>query len=85
VRAVYHDGIMQLLDPVDLPDGQQLKIRIEPDTENDALRAALRDLVTRPDLSDNSDAWIETGAVAEALSSGHSLSEIVTEERNNRN
>jgi predicted DNA-binding antitoxin AbrB/MazE fold protein len=26
VRAIYHDGILQLLEPVDLPDGIELRI-----------------------------------------------------------
>jgi predicted DNA-binding antitoxin AbrB/MazE fold protein len=83
VRAVYHDGQVQLLDPVDLPDGQQLKISIEPIAEPDAVRAALGDLVIWPDLSDDSDAWVEAEAeaVASALSRGRSLTEIIMEER----
>ena len=26
VRAIYHDGVLQLLEPVDLPDGMELQI-----------------------------------------------------------
>jgi hypothetical protein len=33
VRAVYHDGILSLLDPLDLPEGSQVQIdvRLEPE------------------------------------------------------
>ncbi len=43
VRAVYQDGQLRLLDPVDLVDGQEVSITIVP--ERDLVRAALGDLV----------------------------------------
>ena len=58
IRAVYHEGQLQLLDPVDLPEGQQVKISIEMMNEEEAVRAALGDSVRWPDTSDDSDAWV---------------------------
>lgn len=83
VRAVVEDGQLKLLDPVDLPEGQQLRLQIETLSEEDAIRAALGDSVIWPDTSDDSDAWLEdiAGELAKALSKGRSLSEIIIEER----
>jgi predicted DNA-binding antitoxin AbrB/MazE fold protein len=33
VRAIYRDGQLQLLDPVDLEDGQTVSLTINPETE----------------------------------------------------
>jgi predicted DNA-binding antitoxin AbrB/MazE fold protein len=83
VRAVVEDGQLKLLDPVDLPEGQQLRLQIETLSEEDAIRAALGDSVIWPDTSDDSDAWLEdiAGELAMSLSKGRSLSQIIIEER----
>ncbi|MBI5667268.1 MAG: antitoxin family protein [Chloroflexi bacterium] len=83
VRAVVEDGQLKLLDPVDLPEGQQLRLQIETLSEEDAIRAALGDAVRWHDTSDDSDAWVEdmAGEIAQALSKGPSLSQIIIEER----
>jgi predicted DNA-binding antitoxin AbrB/MazE fold protein len=85
VRAIYENGHLRLLDPVDLPEGQQVRIiNLEIVSDEEAMRAALGDLVQWPDTSDDSDAWVEDMAdeIAEALSKGRPLSEIIIEERN---
>ena len=57
VRAVYKDGLLRLLDPVDLVDGQEVSITIM--SERDRVRAALGDLLaqlpdpTRDDIDEN--------------------------------
>jgi predicted DNA-binding antitoxin AbrB/MazE fold protein len=38
VRAIYHDGTLQLLEPVDLPDGVEIQIALP--VHNTAERAA---------------------------------------------
>lgn len=82
VRGIYHNGQIKLLEPVDLREGQTLKVSLETLNEEEAVRAALGDLVIWSDSGDDSDAWVETEAeaVATALSSG-GLTEIMHEER----
>jgi predicted DNA-binding antitoxin AbrB/MazE fold protein len=83
IRAVYHEGQLRLLDPVDLPEGQQVKISIETMTEEEALRAALGDSVRWPDTSDDSDAWVEELAdeIDRAFQGDPPLSQIIIEDR----
>jgi predicted DNA-binding antitoxin AbrB/MazE fold protein len=45
IRAVYQDGQIKLLDPVELHEGQQMTINVEPVSEDEAIRAALGDSV----------------------------------------
>ena len=39
IRAEYRDGQIKLLDPVDLEEGQQLTISVEPATDREKLKA----------------------------------------------
>lgn len=84
IRAVYEDGQIKLLDSVELQEGQQLMISLEKQSERDVVRAALGDLIRPSNPDDNRDAWVEDLAdeVAQELTKGHSLSEILIEERN---
>lgn len=84
IRAVYQDGQIKLLDPIELHEGQQMTINVEPISEDEAIRAALGDSVQWPDTSDDSDAWVEDIAeeIAHAFSGLPSLSDIIIEERN---
>lgn len=41
--AVYHDGHLQLLDPMDLSEGQRVQVTIM--SERDEVKAALGDLL----------------------------------------
>ena len=84
IRAIYRDGQIRLLDPVELHEGQQMTINIEPISENEALRTVLGDSVQWPDPNYDEDAWVEDMAeeLAQKLSAGRSLSDIIIEERN---
>jgi predicted DNA-binding antitoxin AbrB/MazE fold protein len=84
IRAVYEDGQIKLLDSVELQEGQQLTISLEKQSERDVVRAALGDLIRPSNPDDNRDAWVEDLAdeVAQELTKGRSLSEILIEERN---
>ena len=82
VRAVYQSGQLRLLDPVDLDEGQQVNVVIQPD-DKDAIRAALGDLVRWADTSDDSDAYLEMEAEAidRAFQGTPPLSEIIIQDR----
>lgn len=84
VRAVVEDGQLKLLDPVDLPEGQQLRLQIETLSEEDAIRAALGDSVRWHDPNYNEDEWVEgeAQAIEDAFRGLRPLSEIIIEERN---
>jgi predicted DNA-binding antitoxin AbrB/MazE fold protein len=43
IRAVYQDGYLRLLEPIDLAEGEEIRVMIL--TETDQVRAALGDLV----------------------------------------
>lgn len=48
VRAIYEHGSLRLLDPVDLEEGEQVKVVVQPtnaiDDEEAKIRAALADM-----------------------------------------
>lgn len=83
IRAVYEDGQIKLLDPIELQEGQHLTISVETVNQEETIRAALGDLVQWPDANYDEDAWVEAHAddLAQRLSKGRSLSAIIAEER----
>lgn len=97
VRAIYENGTLRLLDPLDLPPGQQVILQVDPveaeatdankltpEQELAILREALGDLVIWADPDyDDGNAWVEDELenIARELAGGKSLSEIIIEER----
>jgi predicted DNA-binding antitoxin AbrB/MazE fold protein len=83
IRAVYENGQIKLLDPVDLYEGQPLTLIPEEMGDDEALRAALGDSVQWPDPNYDEDAWVEDEAhnIEEAFRGLPPLSEIIIEER----
>lgn len=83
IRAVYDNGTLRLLDPVELLPGQQVTVTIETPTEQDAMRTALGDLVRWADPDAGQDAWAEdeADAIDQAFQGRPSLSQIILEER----
>lgn len=85
VQAVYEDGHLRLLEPVNLQNGQQVSISIQTKPESDeAIRAALGDLVQWPNPHD--DRYAEVEALAEEIDRAFSvgsrpLSEMIIEDR----
>ena len=84
IRAVYESGHLRLLDPVELAEGQQVKVVIQPIDEAEAVRAALGDSVRWPELKgDEPD--IDEEALMKIIEEGFKgtrpLSEIIIEER----
>ncbi len=81
IRAVYHDGQLRLLDPVDLSEGQEIQLMILSDAE--MVRAALGDLlVDRMALSDDDiDEEALAHEIEEAFRGQSPLSDDIIAER----
>ena len=81
ISAIYTDGQLRLLEPVDLVEGQQIQVVIL--SEHDQLRAALGDLlVTIPETSsDDLDEAALALAVEAAFHNQTPLSQTIIEER----
>ena len=83
VQAIYRDGQLQLLESVDLRDGQQVQVSIEVTNEREMLKDILGDLVMWSNPDDNSEAWVEalSPEIDRAYQGNSPLSQIVIEER----
>jgi predicted DNA-binding antitoxin AbrB/MazE fold protein len=81
IRAVYSEGQLRLLDPVDLSEGQEIQLTILSD--EDRVRAALSDLLV--EIADPSDEDIDEDALAREIEAGFQgqppLSDTIIEER----
>jgi predicted DNA-binding antitoxin AbrB/MazE fold protein len=82
IRAIYEGGQLRLLDPVTLAEGEQVAIMIL--NENDAVLAALGDLVVPPS-HDFDDEDVDEAAllreIENVLEGKKPLSETIIEER----
>lgn len=81
VRAVYEDGRLRVIDPIDLAEGEQVQLMIL--SERERTRAALGDLLVAPEL-DAGDAVDEDGLVTEidaTLRGQVSVSAAIIQER----
>lgn len=88
VRAVYRDGHLIPTTPLNLVNGQEVELAMQsipekPSDVDEAIRAALGDLVIWPDPSYDEHGWTEAIAeqIAQELSVGQPLSEMILEER----
>lgn len=83
IRAVYEEGRLRPLVPVELCEGQQVDVVIQQVDQDDAVRAALGDLVRWPDPADECHADIEAqaDAIERAFSGGRPVSEMIIEDR----
>jgi len=81
IRAVYQNGQIQLLEPVDLVEGQEIQLVILSDREQ--VISALGDLVVKVTPSDDEtmDEEALLHEVNEAFRGLPSLSNIIIEER----
>jgi predicted DNA-binding antitoxin AbrB/MazE fold protein len=81
IRAVYSEGRLRLLDPVDLSEGQEIQLTILSD--KDRVRAALGDLLM--EIPDPSDEDIDEDALVREIEIGFQgqppLSDVIIEER----
>lgn len=85
IRAVYEDGYLKPLEPLDLTPGQEVRVTIEGD-ERDKLRAVLGDLVRWANPDDDRDAWVEdeADAIDKAFQGDPPLSQIIIDDRGER-
>ncbi len=81
VRAIYENGQLRLLDPVDLQEGQEIYVTIM--SERERVRAALADiLVQMPDPTDDDfDEEAAAREIEDAFRGLPPLSETIIEER----
>lgn len=84
IEAIYENGRLRLLSPVDLTEGQHVLIDIEPVYEQQVLKAALSDLLAHwPDTSDDGDAHLEQRIqeIDDAFQGQPPLSQLIIEDR----
>ncbi len=79
LRAIYKNGQLHLLDPVDLAEDQEVKLVILD--ERAMVRAALGDLVTDMPSDDRHIDEVALAEEVEAGFAGTTLSDIMIEER----
>lgn len=80
IRAIYHDGQLQLLDPVNLSEGQEVRLQILSD-ERSRVRDALSDLLVDAEVNGvDFDESALQGEIDEATQ-GITLSDLIIEER----
>lgn len=80
IRAVYHEGQLRLLDPVDLSEGQEVQLVIL--SEHERVRSALGDLLVEYDVPTDD---IDEDALMREIEAGFrgqsSLSAAIIDER----
>ena len=89
IRAVYEDGLLRPLDPLDLDEGDVVKLNIEGLGEQEKLRIALSDLVVWPEpyatVAEAQQSEVELSVLQEDLTSqigfDKSLSQAILDER----
>lgn len=81
IRAIYKNGHLQLLESVDLQDGEEVHIHIVD--KEDLLIDLVSDLIVKPETTDNFDDIDEVAFMQQldAATKGVTLSDIVIEER----
>ena len=81
IRAIYHEGQLQLLDKVDLAEGQEIQLLILSDDEK--LRSALGDLLHESE--DTNDEIVDEAAllaeIEQAFRGQPPLSQSIIDER----
>jgi predicted DNA-binding antitoxin AbrB/MazE fold protein len=86
VRAVYHEGQLRLLEPVNLQEGQEVQLQIV-EVDEIPLRELIGDILAPPFKIDEADEIDEIDEKAiqqqldEALTGLRPLSEIIIEDR----
>jgi predicted DNA-binding antitoxin AbrB/MazE fold protein len=86
IRAIYENGKLRLLDPVELAEGQQVEIVLHLKTEKELIREALKDLPIRwSDPNAYADDDVDEEAlmreIDETFSGDPPLSQYIIEDR----
>lgn len=80
VRAIYRDGQLKILDPVDLTEGQEVRIHILDTTIS--VRELVQDMLMSVDFdTDDVDEEAIMEDLDQALNGQRPLSDIIIEER----
>jgi predicted DNA-binding antitoxin AbrB/MazE fold protein len=84
IRAIYRDGHLQLLEPVDLNEGQEVQLHIMLD-ERSRVRQALSDVLA-PSTHEQNDSLLAIDEIAlqqqiDEATRGISVSDVIIEER----
>ncbi len=82
IRVIYRDGQLQPLDPLDLRDGQEVRIQILD--ERARVLDALSDLLSHADVGTADESNFDEDALQQeidAAAQGVTLSDIIIEER----
>lgn len=81
VRAIYSEGQLRLLEPVELSEGQEIQVMILSDDER--VRAALGDLLVEfpEDTEESIDEEALLREIAEGFRNRPSVAEIIIQER----
>jgi predicted DNA-binding antitoxin AbrB/MazE fold protein len=82
IRAIYHNGQLRLLDPIDLQEGEEVNVQITKPTT--ALLVAIADMLMPVEDNNVDDQWDDEhhqATLDKALEGHRPLSEIILEER----
>ena len=84
VRAIYEQGRLRLLDPVDLAEGQEIQLLLIA-SERELTRAALRDIVVHYDPDAELDEVVDEAALLAEIDADTkgkpAISDAIIEER----
>ena len=83
IRAIYRDGALQLLDLVDLREGQEVQLQIMSD-ESSLVRTALSDVMVQTEQEDTSTSELNETALQgeiDKATQGITLSDLIIDER----
>lgn len=83
VRAIYRDGHLQLLDLVDLREGQEVQLQIMPD-ESSRVRMALSDVMVQSEQDETEALALDEVALQDEIddaTQGVTLSDLIIDER----
>jgi predicted DNA-binding antitoxin AbrB/MazE fold protein len=87
ISAIYENGHLRLLEPVDLAEGERVTVKIlTANAEDEVLRKALGDSAIWPDPNDDRHAELEAIAqqLARELSADKLVSDYISEDREDR-
>jgi predicted DNA-binding antitoxin AbrB/MazE fold protein len=64
IRAVHHDGVLELLDPIELPEGARVRLQIQSVLPGESAKLTFPTRLVSADKLDRLTALIEAGGDA---------------------